>query len=162
MRLEDLEGEGRSASLRVRVCASCARLCTLVHVDSIQSPMPPSPARLRGLSTPDRSVNRAPLHPSASHRVRTRPQDAGRVGQRHRGGMSGLPQYEYVKLADRIAAEIAAGTLPAGAALPGERAMTEIYSVSLGTVRRAVRELRARGLVATLPAKGTFVVGSVG
>ncbi|GGX54182.1 MULTISPECIES: winged helix-turn-helix domain-containing protein [Streptomyces] len=72
--------------------------------------------------------------------------------------MSDLPQYEYVKLADRIAAEIAAGTLPAGAALPGERAMTEIYSVSIGTVRRAVRELRARGLVATLPAKGTFVV----
>lgn len=75
-------------------------------------------------------------------------------------GMSGLPQYEYVKLADQIAAEIASGKLPAGAALPGERAMTEIYSVSIGTVRRAVRELRERGLVATLPAKGTFVVGS--
>ncbi|MFF4270145.1 GntR family transcriptional regulator [Streptomyces sp. NPDC001536] len=72
--------------------------------------------------------------------------------------MSDLPQYEYVKLADRIAAEIASGTLPAGAALPGERAMTEIYSVSIGTVRRAVRELRERGLVATLPAKGTFVI----
>ncbi|MFD0543662.1 winged helix-turn-helix domain-containing protein [Streptomyces mexicanus] len=73
--------------------------------------------------------------------------------------MSGLPQYEYVKLADRIAADIASGKLPAGAALPGERAMTEIYGVSIGTVRRAVRELRERGLVATLPAKGTFVVG---
>lgn len=73
--------------------------------------------------------------------------------------MSGLPQYEYVKLADRIAAEISSGKLPAGAALPGERAMTEIYRVSIGTVRRAVRELRERGLVATLPAKGTFVVG---
>src|SRR5690606_41086228 len=70
--------------------------------------------------------------------------------------MSGLPQYEYVKLADRIAADIASGKLPAGAALPGERAMTEIYGVSIGTVRRAVRELRERGLVATLPAKGTL------
>jgi DNA-binding GntR family transcriptional regulator len=37
--------------------------------------------------------------------------------------------------------------------------MTDIYQVSIGTVRRAVRELRERGLVATLPAKGTFVVG---
>jgi DNA-binding GntR family transcriptional regulator len=72
--------------------------------------------------------------------------------------MSDLPQYEYVKLADRIEAEIRSGTLPVGAALPGERAMTEIYQVSIGTVRRAVRELRERGLVATLAAKGTFVL----
>ena len=72
--------------------------------------------------------------------------------------MSDLPQYEYVKLADRIEAEIKAGKLPPGGALPGERAMTEIYSVSIGTVRRTIRELRERGLVATLPAKGTFVV----
>ncbi|MFJ6905620.1 GntR family transcriptional regulator [Streptomyces griseoluteus] len=72
--------------------------------------------------------------------------------------MSGVPQYEYVKLADQIAAEIASGKLPIGAALPGERAMTQVYGVSIGTVRRAVRELRERGLVATLPAKGTFVV----
>ncbi|MEV7524013.1 winged helix-turn-helix domain-containing protein [Streptomyces sp. NPDC091371] len=72
---------------------------------------------------------------------------------------NGLPQYEYVKLADAIAADIASGKLPAGAALPGERAMTELYKVSIGTVRRAVAELRTRGLVATLPAKGTYVVG---
>jgi DNA-binding GntR family transcriptional regulator len=74
--------------------------------------------------------------------------------------VSSFPQYEYVKLADTIAAEIASGKIPAGAALPSERAMMEIYSVSIGTVRRAVRELRERGLVATLPAKGTFVLGS--
>lgn len=72
--------------------------------------------------------------------------------------MGELPRYEYVKLADRIAADIASGKLPSGAALPGERAMTELYSVSIGTVRRAVSELRSRGLVATLPAKGTFVL----
>lgn len=73
-------------------------------------------------------------------------------------GMSGLPQYEYVRLADRIEADIRSGRLPVGAALPGERAMTELYQVSIGTVRRAVRELRERGLVATLAAKGTFVL----
>jgi DNA-binding GntR family transcriptional regulator len=74
--------------------------------------------------------------------------------------MGEMPQYEYVKLADRIAADIASGKLPVGAALPSERAMIEVYRVSIGTVRRAVRELRERGLVATLPAKGTFVVGA--
>ncbi|WP_405766691.1 winged helix-turn-helix domain-containing protein [Actinacidiphila glaucinigra] len=72
--------------------------------------------------------------------------------------MSDLPRYEYVKLADQVAEDIASGKLPKGAALPGERAMTEIYGVSIGTVRRAVQELRSRGLVATLPAKGTYVL----
>ncbi|MFF3615981.1 GntR family transcriptional regulator [Streptomyces sp. NPDC002580] len=74
--------------------------------------------------------------------------------------MSELPRYEYVKLADAIAADIASGKLPRGAALPGERAMTELYSVSIGTVRRAIVELRKRDLVATLPAKGTYVIGA--
>jgi GntR family transcriptional regulator len=72
--------------------------------------------------------------------------------------VSDFPRYEYVKVADLIAADIASGKLPKGAALPGERAMTEVYGVSIGTVRRAVRELRERGLVATLPAKGTYVL----
>ncbi|MGW0565955.1 MULTISPECIES: winged helix-turn-helix domain-containing protein [Streptomyces] len=72
--------------------------------------------------------------------------------------MSELPRYEYVKLADSIEADIASGKLPQGAALPGERAMTELYSVSIGTVRRTIVELRKRGLVATLPAKGTYVI----
>lgn len=73
--------------------------------------------------------------------------------------MTDLPRYEYVKLADAITAEIASGKLPQGAALPGERAMTGLYGVSIGTVRRAIVELRKRGLVATLPAKGTYVIG---
>ncbi|MFD4504538.1 GntR family transcriptional regulator [Streptomyces sp. NPDC058457] len=73
--------------------------------------------------------------------------------------MTELPRYEYVKLADAIAADIASGKLPQGAALPGERAMTDLYRVSIGTVRRAIVELRKRGLVATLPAKGTYVIG---
>ncbi|WP_069815124.1 GntR family transcriptional regulator [Streptomyces sp. TP-A0874] len=72
--------------------------------------------------------------------------------------MSGVPQYEYVKLADRITEEIQSGALPKGARLPGEREMVEIYGVSIGTVRRALALLRERGTVATLPAKGTFVM----
>lgn len=74
--------------------------------------------------------------------------------------MTELPRYEYVKLADSITADIASGKIPQGAALPGERAMTEVYGVSIGTVRRAIVELRRRGLVATLPAKGTYVIAA--
>lgn len=68
------------------------------------------------------------------------------------------PVYVYVQVADRIEAQIHSGRLPAGAMLPGERALMEEYGVALHTVRRAVRELRDRGLVITVPAKGTFVV----
>lgn len=51
--------------------------------------------------------------------------------------MTDLPRYEYVKLADAIASDIASGTLPIGAALPSERAMVDLHRVSIGTVRRA-------------------------
>lgn len=65
----------------------------------------------------------------------------------------------YAKVADHVAARIAAGELPPGAMLPAERDMAEQYGVAIGTVRRAVEELRGRGLVVTLPAKGTYVSG---
>jgi GntR family transcriptional regulator len=71
---------------------------------------------------------------------------------------SGPPGYLYAAVADHIAARIGAGELSAGARLPGEREMADEYDVSLGTARRAVVELRDRGLVITLPAKGTFVI----
>jgi GntR family transcriptional regulator len=61
-------------------------------------------------------------------------------------------------MADHIAARIEAGELVPGARLPGERDLADEYQVALGTARRAVEELRRRGLVVTLPAKGTFVV----
>ena len=63
----------------------------------------------------------------------------------------------YAKVADHVALRIAAGELEPGAMLPAERDMAEEYGVAVGTVRRAVGELRDRGLVVTLPAKGTFV-----
>jgi GntR family transcriptional regulator len=71
----------------------------------------------------------------------------------------GGPGYTYRKVADHVAARIAAGELAPGAMLPSERDMAEQYSVAVGTIRRAVEELRSRGLVVTLPAKGTFVAG---
>jgi DNA-binding GntR family transcriptional regulator len=68
------------------------------------------------------------------------------------------PEYVYVRVADHLAARIAAGEWPPDSMLPGERALAEEYGVALGTIRRAIDELRDRGLVTTLPAKGTFVV----
>ncbi|MFM9585807.1 GntR family transcriptional regulator [Streptomyces caniscabiei] len=65
--------------------------------------------------------------------------------------------YVYMQLADHIAERIAKGDLRPGARLPGERDLAAEYGVAHLTVRRATRELRERGLVVTLPAKGTFV-----
>jgi GntR family transcriptional regulator len=67
------------------------------------------------------------------------------------------PVYVYIGVANHIAARIEAGELPAGARLPAERDLAADYQVAVGTARRAVMELRQRGLVVTLPAKGTFV-----
>ncbi|MCX5332239.1 winged helix-turn-helix domain-containing protein [Streptomyces sp. NBC_00140] len=65
--------------------------------------------------------------------------------------------YVYMQLADHIADRIAKGDLRPGARLLGERDLAAEYGVANLTARRAVRELRERGLVVTLPAKGTFV-----
>jgi GntR family transcriptional regulator len=65
--------------------------------------------------------------------------------------------YVYVRVADEVEAEIRSGRLPVGARLPNERDMGAQYGVAPGTARRAVQELRDRGLVVTLPNKGTFV-----
>lgn len=72
---------------------------------------------------------------------------------------AGGPGYTYAKVAEHVAARIAAGELAPGAMLPAERDMAAEYGVAVGTVRKAVDVLRQRGLVVTLPAKGTFVTG---
>ncbi|MFE9659863.1 GntR family transcriptional regulator [Streptomyces sp. NPDC005955] len=66
-------------------------------------------------------------------------------------------EYVYVRVADRIEADIRSGRLPYGARLPGERALAEEHAIAPMTARRVVRELRERGLVITMPSKGTFV-----
>lgn len=69
----------------------------------------------------------------------------------------GRPEYVYVQLANAIERKIRSGELRAGARLPGELDLAEQYGVAAGTVRRALVELRRRGLLITLPAKGTYV-----
>lgn len=67
-------------------------------------------------------------------------------------------QYEWQRIANDLAAQIESGKIPQGGKLGGELELAEVYGVAAGTVRRAVKDLRERGLVATLPAKGTFVL----
>lgn len=65
----------------------------------------------------------------------------------------------YVQAADYVAAQIANGDLARGSKLPAERDLAEQWGVAYQTVRRAMKELRERGLVASVVGKGTFVIG---
>jgi GntR family transcriptional repressor for pyruvate dehydrogenase complex len=62
-----------------------------------------------------------------------------------------------VEIGKRIAADIAAGRLTAGARLPTEVAMMQAMGVSRTVIREAVAALRAEGLVATRQGIGSFV-----
>lgn len=68
---------------------------------------------------------------------------------------SATPLYEQA--ADHLAAAIAAGQLKPGQKLPAERGLAEDWGIGYLTVRRAMRELRERGLVVSRVGKGTFV-----
>ncbi|MBB4935288.1 DNA-binding GntR family transcriptional regulator [Lipingzhangella halophila] len=63
----------------------------------------------------------------------------------------------YVQLADIVAAKIKSGELQPDRPIPAETRLAEEYGIARLTARRAVRELRDRGLVVTVPGKGTFV-----
>lgn len=70
-----------------------------------------------------------------------------------------LPGYVYLRLADHLSAEIAAGRLRPGSRLAGEQELARTHRVALGTVRRTLTVLRERGLIATWASKGSFVTG---
>jgi GntR family transcriptional regulator len=69
--------------------------------------------------------------------------------------MSARPKYRQV--ADRLAAEIAAGRLKAGDQIPPERAIAEDLGISRTTVRMALRHLAERGMIEARVGQGTFV-----
>ena len=62
-----------------------------------------------------------------------------------------------VEIGQRIAADIAAGRLAPGRALPTEQAMMDAMGVSRTVIREAVAALRAEGLMATRQGIGSFV-----
>jgi GntR family transcriptional regulator len=63
----------------------------------------------------------------------------------------------YLQIAEDLADQIREGVLKPGEQVPSEAQLMTRYSVSQGTARKAVAELRPMGLVDTLHGKGTFV-----
>ena len=63
----------------------------------------------------------------------------------------------YVQVANDIEARIVKGELRPGARLISERDLADYYHCSYGTIRRAMKELRARGLISTVHGAGTFI-----
>lgn len=69
-----------------------------------------------------------------------------------------MAEYEWQRVAREIETDIASGRIPPGAALASIVRLAEQYGVADHTVRRALRDLRERGLIETLPHKGSFVL----
>lgn len=65
------------------------------------------------------------------------------------------PVPSYQQVADDITRLITTGTYTRK--LPGERDLAAAYDVSYGTVRRAMKVLRAEGLIVSIQGHGTFV-----
>lgn len=63
----------------------------------------------------------------------------------------------YRQLADVLRGEIAAGQIGPGAMLPSMDDLAARYRLNKATVRQAIAELTAAGLVYSVPARGTFV-----
>ncbi len=63
----------------------------------------------------------------------------------------------YHQLMQRLAEDIERGTYPVGSKIPPEHQLEELYNVSRVTVRRALAELTAEGLLERKQGKGTFV-----
>lgn len=66
--------------------------------------------------------------------------------------------YVYVQIVEHIVEQIRTGRLPVGARLASEPDLAAQYGVGINTLRRAIRELRERGIADTVPAKGTFII----
>ncbi|MFC6019553.1 GntR family transcriptional regulator [Plantactinospora solaniradicis] len=63
----------------------------------------------------------------------------------------------YQQVADVLAGRIAKGDLVPHRPIPSEAAIVQEFGVARGTARRAVALLRDRGLVYTVPQRGTYV-----
>ena len=66
------------------------------------------------------------------------------------------PTPKHEQLSDRLV-ELARAELGPGAVIPSERELMATYGVSRATVRKAIENLIADGLLTRIPGKGTFV-----
>ncbi|MFE7380583.1 GntR family transcriptional regulator [Streptomyces zhihengii] len=71
------------------------------------------------------------------------------------GGGRAVPR--YVQIAEEIVQQIRAGALKPGDLVPSESELVERYGVAGGTIRKAMVEVRASGLVETRHGKGSIV-----
>src|ERR1700716_134563 len=70
-----------------------------------------------------------------------------------------MSKFEYVKLADAVAAEIADGSLKPGDRLPPQRTFAYERKIAVSTASRVYTELLRRGLVVGEVGRGTFISG---
>jgi DNA-binding transcriptional MocR family regulator len=70
-----------------------------------------------------------------------------------------MSKFEYAKLADAVAAEIANGALKPGDRLPPQRTFAFERNIAASTASRVYSELLRRGLVVGEVGRGTFVSG---
>lgn len=68
-----------------------------------------------------------------------------------------MPLYEHIKR--QMAEAILVGSWPPGTLLPSEVALAARFGVAVGTVRRALSEMTAEGLLARRRKTGTIVTG---
>lgn len=85
------------------------------------------------------------------------PDDAPRPGPGRgaAGGPSPQPLYRQVK--SHLVHRVLAGEWRPGESLPSEMKLAEEYGLSQGTVRKAIEEMAAEGLVSRQAGRGTFV-----
>lgn len=67
------------------------------------------------------------------------------------------PDLVWKQVADFIEGQIRDGKLAPGSRLPAEREMAQRYGVAYLTIRRAVKDLRDRGLLVSVVGRGTYV-----
>jgi DNA-binding transcriptional MocR family regulator len=70
-----------------------------------------------------------------------------------------MSKFEYAKLADAVAAEIASGALKPGDRLPPQRSFAYERKIATSTASRVYTELLRRGLVVGEVGRGTFISG---
>jgi GntR family transcriptional regulator len=71
------------------------------------------------------------------------------------------PKLIYQQIIDWIRSQISTGTWPEHFRLPSEFELAANFSVSRGTIRKAINQLTSEGLLVTLHGRGTFVESSV-
>ena len=71
-----------------------------------------------------------------------------------------MSKFEYVKLADAIAADITNGALRPGDRLPPQRNFAYERGIAVSTASRVYTELLRRGLVVGEVGRGTFISGA--